>query len=178
MSTEIDARDIDKAMKLLEKVPNAVEQAAATALNRAVIAGRTAVSKGVRERYTIQASNIKGQVRIKRAVKSDLEAAVIISGAPIDLTNFRVRISRRGVYAQVKKGGGGVLSRSFFMAVGKAGLYHRSSRSRLPIQREFGPSVPQMTGESHVSQDVQERMHEVFQTRFEHEAIRRLEEIR
>jgi hypothetical protein len=175
MSVEVDVRVIDKAVKALGKVPNAVEQATAAALNRAVIAGRTAVSKGVREHYTIRASDIKGQVCIKRAAKSSLEAAVTISGSPIDLTNFRVRISRRGAYAQVKKGSGGILPRSFFMAVGKAGLYHRASESRLPIQREFGPSVPQMAGETNVSKGVQERMQEVFQTRFEHEVMRRLE---
>ena len=61
------------------------------------------------------------------------------------------------------------------MAVGKAGLYHRASESRLPIQREFGPSVPQMAGETNVSKGVQDRMQEVFQTRFEHEVMRRLE---
>ena len=49
MSVEVDVRVIDKAVKALGKVPNAVEQATAAALNRAVIAGRTAVSKGVRE---------------------------------------------------------------------------------------------------------------------------------
>lgn len=177
MSVQIDARGIDKAMKVLEKVPYAVEYATAAALNRAALAGRTAVSKGIREHYTIRASDIKGQVKIKRATRDDLDAVVTVSGSPIDLTNFRVRISRRGVYAQVKKGGGGVLFRSFFMAVGKAGLYHRSSKPRLPIQREFGPSVPQMAGEALVSQGVQERMREVFQARFEHEVMHRLEEI-
>ena len=175
MSVEVDARDIDKAVKALGSVPNVVEQATAAALNRAVIAGRTAVSKGIRERYTIRASDIKDQVRIKCATKDSLEASVTISGSPIDLTNFRVRISRRGAYAQVKKGGGGILPRSFFMVVGRAGLYHRASESRLPIQREFGPSVPQMAGETNVSQGVQERMQEVFQARFEHEVMRRWE---
>lgn len=175
MSVEIDAQDIEKAMKALEKVPNAVERAAAAALNRAVIAGRTAVSKGIRERYTLKATDIKEQVRIKRAARNSLDAEVTVTGTPVDLTKFRVRISGRGIYAQVKKGGGGTLRRSFFMAVGKAGLYHRSSKSRLPIQREFGPSVPQMAGEINVSRGVEERMQAVFRERLAREVAYRLE---
>ena len=67
MSIEIDARDLDKAMRALENVPHAVEQATAAALNRAALAGRTAVSKGIRGQYTIRAADIKDQTLIKRA---------------------------------------------------------------------------------------------------------------
>ena len=175
MSIEIDARDLDKAMRALENVPHAVELATAAALNRAVLAGRTAVSKGIRGQYTIRAADIKDQARIKRATKDDLSARIEVSGTPIDLTKFRVRISGKGAYAQVKKGGGNTLPHSFFMAVGKAGLYHRASASRLPIQREFGPSVPQMAGDTEVRGGVEARMQEVFRARIVHEVAYRLE---
>ena len=54
------------------------------------------------------------------------------------------------------------------MAAGRAGIYHRATKKRLPIEREFTLSVPQMAGNVNVSAAVQKRMSEVFVERLEH----------
>ncbi|WP_026766125.1 phage tail protein [Selenomonas ruminantium] len=177
MSLEVDLKDIEKAKRLLGLCPLQLELAQAAAMNRAILGGRTALSKGIREQYIIPASTVKGKMTMKKARGGLLQASLTVKGSPIDLMKFRTRISKHGVFAQVKRGGGGSLPHSFFVGTGRAGIYHRASESRLPIQREFGPSVPQMAGERHVSESVSDRMKEVMETRLSHEISVRLERL-
>jgi len=177
MSAAIELTNEKKAAHLLRASPEALELAVVAALNRAVLAGRTAVSKGMRVRYTIRAADVKGAMNMKVARRGQFRALLTARGAPIDLMKFKVRIGRKGIFAQVKKGGGGKLPHTFFVSAGRAGLYHRAATTRLPILREYGPSIPQMAGETNVSAAVNERMEEVFQTHFMHEVNYRLEEL-
>ena len=170
MNIAVELTNDEKAAYLLRASPETLELATVAALNRAVLAGRTAVSKGMRAHYTIRAADVNR----KKARRGQLSALLTARGAPIDLMKFKVRIGRKGVFAQVKKGGGGKLARSFFVGIGRAGLYHRAATTRLPIQREYGPSIPQMAGETNVSAAVNTRMEEVFQTHFMHEVDYRL----
>ncbi len=173
MNIQIDMDGIVDAQRFLELFPKETTVSAVSAMNRAITAGRTQLSKGIREKYIIRAADIKGTLSTKKATSGNMQASVSSEGRPIELIKFKVRKLKSGYFAQVKKGGGGRLPHSFFVSVGKAGLYHRETSSRLPIQREFGPSIPKMASDTNVSATVEKRIQEVFQARFAHEMGRR-----
>lgn len=169
-----DYREFDKAIKIIQATPKTVQAAIGSALSRSLTAGRATVSKGIRENYVIKAANIKSAIRTHRTAKG--EAQLLIEGAPLDLMKFKVRITRRGVKANVKRGGGKFLAHSFFADrnVKKAGIFSREGTSRLPIKRRYGPSLPQMVGAVEVKENVLQRMEDVFEERFMREIERRL----
>lgn len=170
MNVTIDATGLEEARQLLANIPNGTQKAFGRAINRGLTAMRTAISKETRSKYVVKAKDIKDTLEVKKASSRHLSGKIVSTGSPLDLTKFRYRIKKRGgIYAQVKKGGGGTLPHSFFVTTGNAGLYHRVSRERLPIQREFGPSIPQMIGNEAVSTKIQERGREVFERELAHQ---------
>lgn len=52
------------------------------------------------------------------------------------------------------------------MDIGKKGIFHRVTTSRLPIEKEFTLSVAQMAGNVNVIDTVEDRMQRVFNDRF------------
>ena len=175
MSITVDSSSLERASILLDGMPMAAEKAISASLNRAILASRTALSKGVREIYTIKASDVKSNMTMKKSTAGTLTATLTVKGSPIPLTNFSVSVRKGDISARVKKGGGGSLPHSFFVVTKGVGIYHREASSRLPIQQEFGPSAPQMAGEPGVIDRAEERAQEVFESRLEHEIYARLE---
>ena len=170
MNVTIDARGLEEAQRLLANVPKGMPKALGRSINRGLTAMRTAISKETRSKYVVKAADIKNTLDVKKASYQHLSGKIVSTGRPLDLTKFRYRIKKRGgIYTQVKKGGGGTLPHSFFVTTSNAGLYHRVSRERLPIQREFGPSIPQMIGNEAVSAKIQERGRTVYERELEHQ---------
>lgn len=170
MMLEVDMAAADRAAKLLEGIPQGLEKATMFAINRAILAARTSAVKSIRETYMIKASDLKASMTMKKAGISHLRASLVTRGAPIDLQKFKVKISRDGVSAQVKRSGGGALPHSFFVTTGNMGIFHRTTSARTPLQREFGPSLPQMMGNEEVMAKVQARASAVLEERMLHEA--------
>lgn len=152
-------------------------RAQARALNRAINTARAAMSQGIRKHYNIPASVIKGTAKIKKASAAMQAASLSCVGRPVDLTKFKVNITKRnGVMAEVRKGEKRRLPHSFFVSTARAsGLFHRETSSRLPIQKEFGPSVPQMACNENVQDIMDERSQDMYWRTLEHEVMRRLE---
>lgn len=170
MIIEVDMTAVDQVEKMLDGIPQGFEKAAMRALNRSILAARTAATKGIRENYTVKASDLKSNMTMKKAGLSHLSATLVAIGAPIDLMKFKVKISREGISAQVKRGAGGSLPHSFFVTTGNMGVFHRTTAARTPLQREFGPSLPQMMGNKDVMEKVQQRARTVLEERMYHEA--------
>lgn len=168
MNVKVEITNIEACKRLLAQQPKKAAAAISSATNRALIAGRTALSTGIRSEYSIRAGAIKSHVKLKKASKGTQSGELKVSGRPIDLMEFNPSISRGGMVSVRIKKARKKLPRSFFVAVGKAGLYHRTTSKRLPIEREFTLSVPQMAGNVNVSAAVQKRMREVFVERLEH----------
>ena len=175
MSITVDSKAIERAYIMLDKIPMEAEKAISASLNRAILATRTALTKGIRQTYTIKAADAKANMSMKKSTAGTLTASLLVKGSPIPLTDFSVSVRKGDISARVKKGGGGSLPHSFFVMTRGLGIYHRSSTSRLPIQKEFGPSMPQMVGEPGVIAQAETRAQEVFESRLEHEIYARLE---
>jgi len=170
VNVTIEGKGIEEARQLLANIPNGLPKALGRSINRGLTAMRTAISKETRAKYVVKAADIKASLSIQKASQSRLSGKIVSTGRPLDLTKFRYRIKKRGgIYAQVKKGGGGTLPHSFFVTTGRAGLYHRVRTARLPIKREFGPSIPQMIGNEAVVGKIQDRGREVYERELEHQ---------
>ncbi len=168
MSVRVEITNADACKRLLAEQPKRAATAISSATNRALLAGRTMLSKGIRSEYSVKAGTIKSHTRLKKASKGTQSGELRVSGRPIDLMEFSPSISRGGMVSVRIKKVRKKLPHSFFVAVGRAGIYHRTTRKRLPIEREFTLSVPQMAGNVNVSAAVQKRMSEVFVERLEH----------
>lgn len=163
----VDVKGIDKAIQELNGTDKKVQNAIKSAVDRSLTAGRAAISKGIRSEYSVKAGTIKSAIQRKRT-DGGMSGELRVSGRPLDLMEFSPSISKNGMVSVRIKKARKKLSHSFFVSTGKAGLYHRMSKKRLPIEREFTLSVPQMAGNANVSKQVTDRMQKVFEERLLH----------
>ena len=178
---EIDDRDLDRAAKLLEAFPGAIDKVSKKAV-RAAVKGvkREAIDK-IAERYTIQKSRVGGTMR----VKYQGAGAIFSSRGPVnDLSYFKhsprsipKRRPPKGkyLYSQVVKGQGGTIAHAFLarMRSGHVGVFqragHGTSNASLPIQKMAGPSIPQMLGSPTIQSYMEQRLSERFGTALDKE---------
>lgn len=196
LETNITAEGL-RALVDLASRRGVYRKAEVSALNRAARAASTAASKGARKRYTVKAAAVKESLKVERASYKRPDALILSQGAPIPLSRFDVRSYKRGpMKARVRKGGpkrpipgafrgSGSLpsSRVFRRVPGAAkrvpskGRFSGTGVKRQPIEQMFGPSVPQMIGNTEVEREVIDRAEEVFGQRLFHELQRRLEKL-
>lgn len=183
MSISISSEGIKKAEKLLGHIPKAVETAVSNAVNRAALAGRTGAVKKSKEEYEVKTSTVRGAIRIIKARPSRHAQAVIrAQGKPIPLIKFKVspgntpRRQPKVYKVAVKKNGMKDVPGVFVarMKNNHLGVFQREGKSRIPIEKKYGPSIPQMLKSDSVSEYVEERAVEVLESRLENEIKRAL----
>lgn len=180
----IDESQIEHAKKVLASVPDGVEKAAASALNRAAEHARTQAKRKVRETYTVKMNRLDERMDVKRANQKNLFASVQSKGRPVVLSYFNVRPGQplnkrttRLVYAQVRRDGGGTIRKVFVARTksGHIGVFRRTDgNKRLPIKQLYAPSLPQMLGTKSVSDFALDAAMQVLPVRFDHEISRLL----
>ena len=175
LEIKYDQKQFDRIAQLLREIPNGVEKASMRAINRAVTAGKTAMSKQIRQRYTVSAAKVKGTVKMTKASMSKLEGSVESSGKPVALTHFKhspnrdtTGANRKQIRVSVLKGGNRPLLTGFQSSRLANNVFIRPGKGR-KIKREFGPSVPQMAENHGTAAAIQDRMQEVMEQRLDHE---------
>ena len=196
VSIKIDGGAIDRAREMLSSVPGGVGKILPRAVNRALSAGRTQVSKSVREKYTVAAAEVKKTLQVNRASQSNPSGEIVSKGMQLPLRDFKhsptdestTGSKRRKVRVTIAKGNTFNLERGFkwrghIFARQATGIKSRvcfdakgKKRRGEPIKRLAGPSVPSMI-ESAAVEAVSGRMREVFEQRLQHEAEVLLEKI-
>lgn len=176
MRVKIDATDLVSAQKVLESFGDAARPMVAKALNRATRGIRTDASKMTRQEYNVKARQIRGSFSVRPATRSSLSAAAVSKGGAISLRHFNPlpskpgRRPRDGVSVKVtrtrKKIPGSFVAR---MPNGSLGVFQRKGRSRLPIKKLYGPSVPQMLDHDNVLPDLQDGATLRFNKNLDHE---------
>lgn len=152
----------------------------ARTLNKTAAQGKTASSKGIRNRYTIKASRINKNLRVIRATFTKLSAAIRAQGRTPGLQNFRMKGGnrlksgkRKDVTVEVIKGKRKTLTGGFITKPkGKDGIFKRIGKERLPIKRLFGPDAQAMMQEAGIDpiEDVVEKkMPSIFRREFDFE---------
>jgi len=181
---ELTLEQMERAERVLAKVPGAAPRAMANAINRAAETARTEAARKVRETYYVRHQDVIQTIKIYKATPSDLHAIVISRGHLFPLTKFRVTPRqpqprrKRPIVVRVKRGAGGTVEKAFVarMPSGHLGVFHRAGKPRLPIIERFGPSVPQMLESEDVRRWVEEKAAERLDDRLEHEIRRFLKD--
>lgn len=180
---DITVDQMNMAKLMLGHIPGAMPKALANAINRSAEGARTDAATKAKEEYTITAGRVRETISISKASTSNLNAVVTSRGRPRALSYYKIRpgkaTKRRpadGVYAQVKRSGGGTIAKSFVakMSSGHVGVFNRTGTSRFPIVQRHGPSVAQMLESKSVSQYVDAGANRRLDDRLSHEINRLL----
>ena len=205
VKTEILGQEaLTRAEKLLAGIPNGVEKATKSAMQRAISHLRTNSTKAIRERYAIAAGNIRANenITVRYSFGSSVQAIVTFAGRKIPLYRYsgsgagarpteRVPVKIGDDWKTVlpaPTGIGHVLNmtspyrfRNAFIAgfsSGHIGIFENTggvtSNGRDQIKEVMGLSVPQMLGKDEVAEKLTKESMGKFEERLDHEILRLL----
>lgn len=177
----IQSKEFERASRLLKNLPGGIEQATSSALNRTLTSVRAKAVKEITRTYDIKSKTVRDSLNIQKSNVNTLSGQIISRGSPIPLINFKVNPKapspkrKKQTFVSVKKSGAS-LSGAFIaeMPNGHIGVYERIGKRRYPIKQLYGPSAPQMMGESNVIENIQIEANKILRERLEHETIRLL----
>lgn len=168
--------------------PKVRRQATARALNRTILAVRTAASKEIRAKYNIRAKDIKATMRKRTASRLSLEASLQSTGKGMPLIKFKATQTRKGVRATIKRGSRKALPGAFIatMKSGHRGVFARaqyksgrlisrrkrinpSNKNDLPITEIKTVAVPSALASDIVTSNLRKVVAERFPANLERE---------
>jgi len=172
-------RDIQKSLlNIPQKSPNAISNA----LNRSNTNVASNLKKEVPKKYHIKAGIVGTAIKKNPASPATLKATVTASGGPIGLDKFKVspktinprRKSQLKISVRKDRPIGNV-NGAFNAMINGLKVMKRIGKKRLPIDRLFGPSIPQMAGNEEIANKVRNEGGRVFERRLAHEINRLLQ---
>ena len=117
------------------------KQATASAVNKVVAQAKTAMSREIRAEYNISAGKVGEALAIKKATAKggllNIEAELFSPrkrGRSLNLINFYVRKSAKGLIFKIKRNGPRKLIPGAFLGNDKRTVFIRVGKSRLPIK--------------------------------------------
>ena len=179
----LDSKGMAAIERKLSVVHKDAPKAISRAINRAIKAGATDVSKNVRAQFLIPKGKLDATFHFKNSTPGDLHGAIdSIYGGMLPASDFKLTPKSpnprrpRPVRLTVKKGGGGTISRAFIaqMQSGHTNAFRREGTARLPIKALYTISAPIMVGVAEVAEPAMDRMQEIFDRRLDHEMDRLL----
>ena len=146
-----------------DKVHVAMSRAAKRATSHAKRIG----TKHVRQTYTIDAASVKAAT----SIKSTQDGAVIrIAGPRKSAGHYKAKKRKGGIFVSIKKGSGDIVPRSF--AYSNTFWKREEGVPRLPIERIFGPAVPQLFGNNAIKEEIADEAMKKYEERIRHEVGR------
>ena len=176
---EANEKELQKAVRLLEGVSEAIPSVVSNAMNRAVEQGKTAAVRCVTKEYTVKAKTVRETLRTKMASKNDLSVELTSRGQRLPLKEFRFSPhsdttgkNRKQVRVSVRRDGGmKPLARAF---IWKGNVFSRVGKKPLPIEKKFSNAVPVMLNNENCVSEIQETMENAMVKRLDHEVRRTL----
>lgn len=175
LKIQIDGDKLKLVEDMLAHIPKGAERAVSRSMNRTIIGVRTIVTKSVTELYEIKSGDVRETIRIEKASPSKLSARLISSGPVIGLQRFKhsPKSARSrpkiGVRVRVRKDSPMEPYKGAFLTPSIQGIYRRTTRDRLPIERIYGPAVPSMVKTVTDEQQIQDQAGDRFIKELNHE---------
>jgi hypothetical protein len=179
IQVSIDSSQLRRLGRTVTGIKNGVPRVLAPAINRTLDRGRTVVRQEIRQIYLIKQKDIP--VAVRGATVAKLSGAVVLRQGMLTLNKFKVRPSgvqrakrKRPVFAQVKRGRGGIMRGAFVPAgVGYVGPFIRAKGAgRLPMHKLLTIGAPIMASQPTVWPVVQKEMGDTLAKRIDHEMTR------
>lgn len=170
-----DARQLKKLTRAMRGIENGVPRVLVPAINRALASGQTTVRREIRRVYLIKQKDIPTKVR--RATRATLAGEIRITQGMLGADKFVYRpkaptARKRPLFVQIKKGGGGYITRGF-VNTGLQGPYQRrSTAGRLPIRKVIAIGAPIMASQPSVGPAANKTMGDTLAKRIDHEMKR------
>lgn len=182
VTVNVDEKRIKEIQNQLGSMGGRAPQAISRAMNRAIAALDVEANKGIRKKYHVKAGDVKSATTRKKTSPSKLSASVEMAGSPMGLDKFKVspktvnpkRKSQLKISVR-KDRGAKTIGGAFNANIAGVKVMKRTGKKRLPIDRLFGPSVPQMAKNEEVSLAAGRRGGVVFEERLRHEIGRLIE---
>ena len=164
---------LDHVNSILFNFPGGAQRATWNAAKRAGIAGRKEGAKYVARVYNISRSSVRknSTVKVKQTGSGagTTSVKIIYGGQLVDLLEFKPTVSSDGVRYEAKRGELHHLPHAFEVQRFGKRIFKRVKRSRLPIRKIKGPSVPHMMRDPEVGDPMSERIAQIFRERLERE---------
>jgi hypothetical protein len=175
----VSKSDIKRIETMLGDMKRKTPNVLANASNRAATTVNASIKREVRKKYIVKAGDIQQTITKKRASKSNPYTEVVSKGNLLGLDKFKVLPRKPNprrkapIKVSVKKGEGAKkILQAFVADINGSKVMRRQGKSRLPIQRLFGPSVPQMIDNEKVRNQIQNDGFDTFTKRLDHEITR------
>ncbi len=179
----ISDKELKKAVKEMQKIPQGMDKAAARALNDGlVVMGKVAAQETSKE-YVIKQGTVRATFKKRKANAGNLNAKIISSGSKLKLAEFPYSpkqtsnkkkkngklYAKSMVKVKIKRNEGRkVVHHSPPAFANNGGIYHRKGKSRFPIQVMFTTSIPGMIENEKIGDVAIEKASERAQERLEH----------
>lgn len=187
VNTAFAIQEIKKGFKSLNA--REINLGIARALNHTAAKSKTASSKEIREYYSIKTRYIARAIKVDKANRQNLAAAVIATGRPLPLAAFPFRATKKGIAVKIRKeytklpgafkatmasGHTGVFARGHYNKKDFAWRNKRIKKSGpdLPITELTTISIPGAFMHSNVINTLKQKVNKDFGPRLFHELSR------
>jgi hypothetical protein len=169
-----------EAEKALQGIKDGYPKAVSDAINRGLLAGRTAAAQAISGRYAITSANVKAGIDTKNASWTKLEGSLTASGPHMKVSAFHLNIKSRGknkndVYAIIIKGQKKLIKNAFVLSGGR--IMERRQPGKFPIFPVMTIGIPQMAAQTGVAKEIQDTINKATATRLEHNVKYALDQV-
>jgi hypothetical protein len=146
MKASIDTSQADERMRkmIAQLSDKELLRAGHNAVNRAVLAANTAMSREIRATVNLKASTIRDTTRIAKSKGTTVGATLTVKMVGIPLAEYGGKFGVKGLTIRVLKSSGrSRIENAFAVATSRhpARAFVRETDTRYPLQMLFGPSV-------------------------------------
>lgn len=180
---EITQEQIDRVREILSEVPNGLEKALRSVIQRANSTVRTETVNQITSVYAISRQNVRAETNIKTKIQT-IDGGIV---GTITFAGYKIPLYRYSVTPTVPTQGATVKAKMLksnsqtpfvhaFIArmknTGHTGIFERERKERLPVKEIMGLSTATMADNSVVLEKVEEKVQDTINKRIEHEVTR------
>lgn len=170
----IDAAELKRVQGMLGEIAHKAPNVIASSLNRSISNLNANIPKEVRKYYHIKATDIKKTLKSFKASSSNLSAKVTSTGKVLGLDKFKVSPKtvnpkrKSQLKIAIKQGGTKRVLGAFVANIHGTKIFKRDGKTRLPVSRLMGPSVPQMIGNEESVNQIETEAWATYQRNLNH----------
>lgn len=153
----IEPQNVEAVARVLALMPEKFRQVTKKAIKKGLQVGKKTTRENAKKRYTLPAGIVAKSLSLR---VSGLSGELKSVGSRNALEKAVISRVKGGIYAQVVRGQGGLIARSFSKKYA-GGLWQRSGASRLPIKRLKTVSAPGMAGHPQVANPTVNKIAEI-----------------
>jgi len=166
MQLKVKLEGFEDIRKTLDK--DLLKKVTGRTIKRTVNKFKTVTTREVRKTYNVKAKDLKKHIKLKRT--SNFEYLFTAKSERFGLEKFGARQTKQGVSVRIRKDRGRKVIKGAFLAKdikGNIRIFKRRYKERLPLDRFYSISIPQMFNKEIVNKGFEEAQ-KTFEKEFKH----------